>query len=50
MMLLTQANVAYYQDLMAGLRDAISAGRLSDFIAQTREDWARGETGGEGAA
>jgi len=43
MMLLTQANVAYYQDLMAGLRAAISNGRLGDFIAETREGWARGE-------
>lgn len=43
MMLLTQANVAYYQDLMAGLRTAISEGRLNDFIAETREGWTRGE-------
>lgn len=43
MMLLTQANVAYYQELMFGLRNAISAGRLSDFIGETREGWLRGE-------
>lgn len=42
-MLLTWVNLAYYQDLMAGLRAAISAGRLADFIAETREGWARGE-------
>ena len=43
-MLLTWVNLAYYQDLMAGLRAAIAAGRLADFIAETREGWARGET------
>jgi queuine tRNA-ribosyltransferase len=43
MMLLTQINVAYYQALMAGLRDAIEAGRLVDFIGETKEGWARGE-------
>jgi queuine tRNA-ribosyltransferase len=43
MMLLTQANVAYYQELMAGLRKAIAEQRLSDFIGETRESWARGE-------
>jgi len=44
MMLLTQINVAYYQELMAGLRDAIEQGRLADFIAETKEGWTRGET------
>ncbi len=44
MMLLTQANVAYYQELMAGLRAAISQGRLADFIAETRARWAEGES------
>ena len=43
MMLLTQINVAYYQELMAGLREAIEAGRLVDFIGETKEGWARGE-------
>jgi len=42
MMLLTQANVAYYQFLMRGLREAIGAGRLSDFIAETTAGWATG--------
>ena len=42
-MLLTEANLAYYQGLMAGLRAAIAAGRLADFIAETREGWARGD-------
>ncbi len=43
MMLLTQANVAYYQSLMAGLRAAIGEGRLTDFIAETRAQWDAGE-------
>ena len=42
MMLLTQINVAYYQELMAGLRAAIAERRLDDFIAETKEGWARG--------
>jgi queuine tRNA-ribosyltransferase len=45
MMLLTQINVAYYQELMSGLRAAIKERRLADFVAQTKEQWARGETG-----
>jgi queuine tRNA-ribosyltransferase len=40
-MLLTWANVAYYQELMQGIREAISAGRFSDFAAETRENWKR---------
>jgi queuine tRNA-ribosyltransferase len=43
MMLLTWNNLAYYQDLMAGLRKAIADGRLDDFVGETREGWARGE-------
>ncbi|MGO4669036.1 tRNA guanosine(34) transglycosylase Tgt [Bosea sp. 2RAB26] len=42
-MLLTWVNLAYYQDLMAGLRAAIAAGTLLDFIAETKEGWAKGE-------
>jgi queuine tRNA-ribosyltransferase len=42
MMLLTEINLAYYQDLMAGMRGAIAAGRLEDFCAETREGWAKG--------
>lgn len=40
-MLLTWANVAYYQELMQGIRDAISKGRFRDFAAETRENWKR---------
>jgi len=42
-MLLSEVNLYYYQDLMAELRAAIAAGRLGDFAAATRENWARGE-------
>ncbi|MFN3686610.1 tRNA guanosine(34) transglycosylase Tgt [Salinarimonas sp.] len=52
MMLLTWNNLSYYQELMAGLRKAIREGRLEDFVAQTKEGWARGamdDGAGEGA-
>jgi len=39
--LLSTINLAYYQDLMRGMRDAIAAGRFEAFRAQTRELWAR---------
>jgi queuine tRNA-ribosyltransferase len=42
MMLLTWVNLAYYQDLMAGARAAIAAGRFEDYRRQTRADWERG--------
>jgi queuine tRNA-ribosyltransferase len=47
MMLLTSHNLAYYQDLMAGLRKAITEGRLEDYVGEVREGWARGERDGE---
>jgi queuine tRNA-ribosyltransferase len=43
MMALTAINLAYYQDLMAGARTAIAAGRLGDFIAEVKTGWAEGE-------
>jgi queuine tRNA-ribosyltransferase len=43
MMLLTGINLAYYQELMAGMRHAIAEQRLDDFIAQTKDGWARGD-------
>jgi queuine tRNA-ribosyltransferase len=49
MMLLTWNNLAYYQDLMAGLRKAITDGRLDDFIGEIREGWARGDDAREGS-
>lgn len=42
-MLLTWNNLSYYQDLMAGIRKAIEEGRFADFMAQTQEEWARGD-------
>jgi queuine tRNA-ribosyltransferase len=40
-MLLTWANVAYYQALMNGIREAIAAGRFTDFAAETRANWTK---------
>ena len=42
-MLLTWNNLSYYQDLMAGIRKAIEEGRFADFMAETQENWARGD-------
>lgn len=44
-MLLTWVNVAYYQSLMQGTRDAIAAGCFEEFKAETKAAWARGENG-----
>jgi queuine tRNA-ribosyltransferase len=44
-MLLSEVNLYYYQDLMAGIRAAIAAGKLADFCAVTGEGWARGDVG-----
>jgi queuine tRNA-ribosyltransferase len=37
--LLSIVNLFYYQELMAGARAAIAAGRLTDYVAQTTEQW-----------
>lgn len=42
MMLLTLINIAYYQELMAGMRAAIAAGRFGEFRESTQASWARG--------
>src|SRR4051812_4158255 len=42
-MLLSEINIAYYQHLMQGIRDAIATGTFEDFQEQTRADWARGD-------
>ncbi|GAC1328857.1 MAG: tRNA guanosine(34) transglycosylase Tgt [Beijerinckiaceae bacterium] len=39
MMLLTWNNLAYYQELMAGLRSAIAARRLDEFCRETKAGW-----------
>jgi queuine tRNA-ribosyltransferase len=46
MMGLTEINLAYYQDLVAGARLAISEGGLDAYIADVRRDWAEGEAEG----
>ncbi|MDB5522526.1 MAG: tgt [Rhizobium sp.] len=42
-MLLSWNNLSYYQDLMSGIRKAIEEQRFADFMAETRESWARGD-------
>src|SRR6266702_2711237 len=42
-MLLSEINIAYYQHLMQGMRDAIAAGRFEEFKNQTRAGWSRGD-------
>jgi queuine tRNA-ribosyltransferase len=41
--LLTTVNLAYYQELMAGMRAAIAHGTFADFCAAARAGWARGD-------
>jgi queuine tRNA-ribosyltransferase len=43
MMLLSWANIAYYQSLMQGIRAAISENRFEEFRATTKEYWKRGD-------
>jgi len=42
-MLLSEINVAYYQQLMADIRQAISQGAFASFREHTREQWASGD-------
>ena len=42
-MLLSWNNLAYYQSLMQGMRDAIEAGRFEDHKTEVKEAWARGD-------
>ena len=42
-MLVSWANVHYYQDLMNGMRRAIEEGRFAAFAAQTKAGWAKGD-------
>jgi queuine tRNA-ribosyltransferase len=41
--LLSTINMSYYQALMAGMREAIAAGRFTDFRAATMAGWAQGD-------
>jgi queuine tRNA-ribosyltransferase len=42
-MLLSVINLAYYQGLMRGMREAITAGHFAEFRAQARAGWERGD-------
>jgi queuine tRNA-ribosyltransferase len=42
-MLLSEINIAYYQDLMRGIREAISKSAFAEFRERARADWARGD-------
>jgi len=42
-MLISWANTHYYQQLMAGARAAIAAGRYGDYVTETKAGWARGD-------
>ncbi len=42
-MLLSWNNLAYYQDLMAGIRAAIAEKRFADFAAETEAAWQAGD-------
>ncbi len=41
--LLTTVNMAFYQELMAGLRAAIAAGQFDAFREKSKQGWARGD-------
>ncbi len=42
-MLLSEINIAYYQQLMAEMRAAIAQAAFADFYQRTKADWARGD-------
>jgi queuine tRNA-ribosyltransferase len=42
-MLLSEINIAYYQELMRGMGEAIARGTFEGFREQTRANWARGD-------
>ncbi len=42
-MILSQINLAYYQELTSGARAAIARGQINDFAAATRAKWAKGD-------
>jgi queuine tRNA-ribosyltransferase len=43
--LLSTVNLAYYQELMAGARNAIEQGRFAAYCDGVREGWAKGDLG-----
>jgi queuine tRNA-ribosyltransferase len=42
-MLLSAINLAYYQELMQGMRDAIAGARFEGFRQATKDAWAQGD-------
>ncbi|WP_417581587.1 tRNA guanosine(34) transglycosylase Tgt [Pelagibacterium sp.] len=42
-MILSQINLSYYQELMAGMRNAIESTTFVQYCAQVREGWAKGD-------
>jgi queuine tRNA-ribosyltransferase len=42
-MLLSEINIAYYQHLMHGMREAVAEGTFASFRERTRADWAKGD-------
>jgi len=42
-MLLSEVNIAYYQQLMLGMRKAVAAGTFEQFRANVRVQWERGD-------
>jgi len=43
MMILSLANIGYYQELMTGIRSAIAEGRFTEFRAATKAAWQAGQ-------
>jgi len=41
--LLSTINLAYYQALMAGMREAIAVGQFDDFLVATKAQWEQGD-------
>ena len=42
-MVLSQINLSYYQELVAGARGAIAAGTMSEYASAVRDGWAAGD-------
>ncbi|HEY0236423.1 MAG TPA: tRNA guanosine(34) transglycosylase Tgt [Afipia sp.] len=42
-MLLSEINIAYFQSLMSGIREAVASGTFASFREQTRAGWAAGD-------
>ena len=42
-MLLSEINIAYYQQLTDGIRQAIAQGTFADFRARTKSEWEKGD-------